>query len=255
MMIGIKVGSSILTEPGNGIRPGMIETICEQIADLRQDGHDVFLVTSGAVASDPDKLRDNSIRAAVGMGRLICRYIDCFDERKVEIAQVLLTDRDFEPESIKHLRRFFKSTFSHKIVPIVNANDVVDWKELNRLAICADNDWMFCNLCQVLRPDYAIIGFDQDGVLDGEGKVISEVSEGNYRQVMVVCRQTAGSSGHGEFGMQTKVDVLRQLSLLGIGTLLANGHAEEFILKAVSELQGNPLGFGTRFKFDPQAAK
>jgi glutamate 5-kinase len=253
MRIGIKVGSSLLTEPGNGICAKMIESICNQIILLQKTfGHQMFLVTSGAVASDPKKKRPSNVRAAVGMGRLMHHYIEYFERGEVEAAQVLLTDRDFRPESVKHLKDFFAKLFEEGIVPIVNANDVVDWAELNRLEMCADNDRLFANLCCILRPDMVIVGFDQAGVLDDAGQVIHEVNAENYVGILHGCRMTGGSSGHGQFGMRTKVECLRELASAGIASFLVGGHEPNFITRGVDEFQEGGLSFGTRFKFESQ---
>lgn len=249
MKIGIKIGSSLLTNSGNGLNSEAILKICQQIAELLTSGHQVFLVTSGAVATDPKMYRPGNLRAAVGMGRLISRYIQYFDIFNVEAGQMLLTDHDLHRDCRDSLINLFNASLQDRVVPIVNANDTVDWKELEQLKICADNDILFMNLCLALQPDLAIIGFDQFGVLDADNRVVSVVSEHNFLPLLEAA-QGSSDTGHGEFGMNTKMQVARILAQSGIKTLLAPGRLGRFILGAVNELTDPTYQFGTQFQFN-----
>lgn len=249
MKIGIKVGSSLLTNVGNGLNNEMVLKISQQIAELSNVSHQVFLVTSGAVASDPQGHRAKNLRAAVGMGRLISRYIEYFDIFDVEVAQVLLTDRDLHDSCRGSLIELLNSAMDSRIVPIINANDSVDWQELRQLDECADNDILFTHLCLALEPDMAIIGFDESAVRDQEGKLVRVISEGNFKKILSAC-QSGNQSGHGQFGMATKMAAARILASNQIKTLLAPGRSYGFILEAVSELDEPTGEFGTRFIFD-----
>ncbi len=249
MKIAVKIGSSLLTHINDGLNSEAILKICQQIAELQHSGHRVFLVTSGAVSSDPQKQRPKNLRAAVGMGRLISRYIQYFDIFGVEAGQMLLTDHDLHRQCRDSLINLFKAAMDNRVVPIVNANDTVDWQELEQLDICADNDILFMNLCLALKPDLAIIGFDQFGVLDEDDHVVSVVNEHNFLPLLVEA-QGSSDTGHGEFGMNTKMQVARILAQNGIKTLLAPGKIERFILGAVSELSHPTYKFGTQFQFN-----
>lgn len=249
MKIAIKIGSSLLTNSANGLKSEAILKICQQIAELLRSGHQVFLVTSGAVASDTKKQRPKNLRAAVGMGRLISRYIQYFDIFGVEAGQMLLTDHDLHRQCRDSLISLFNSALENRVVPIVNANDTVDWQELEQLDICADNDILFMNLCLALKPDLAIIGFDEWGVLNSDNKVVSVVSEGNFLELLEAA-QGGSDVGHGEFGMNTKMQVARILAQSGIKTIIAPGRAERFILGAVNELMNPSYKFGTQFQFN-----
>lgn len=249
MRIGIKVGSLLLTNIGNGLNNEMVLKVSQQISELLASGHQVFLVTSGAVASDPKKHRAKNLRAAVGMGRLIRRYIEYFDIFGVEVAQVLLTDHDLHDHCRDSLIGLLDQAMANRIVPILNANDSVDWQELEQLKLCADNDVLFMNLCLALRPDLAIIGFDQLGVLGEDDKPVRLVTQNNFLHLLEFVG-VGNESGHGEFGMLTKMQVARHLSRSDIKTIIAPGRADNFILRAVQELE-QPIGsFGTWFQFD-----
>lgn len=248
MRIGIKVGSSLLVDPAGGLNLKMVLKICQQIAELVTSGNQVFLVTSGAVASDPKKYRAKNLRAAVGMARLIGKYTEYLSIFKIETAQMLFTDNDLRADCRQRLIQLLIKAMEEAIVPIINANDTVDWQELNQLEKCADNDLLFADLCLALRPDFAIIGFDKPAFCDQNKMWVNVVSEKNWQDIFSAC-QSGNEFGHGTFGMATKMKAAKSLAQAGIRTLIAPGRENDFILRAIDELEENRYVFGTHFNF------
>lgn len=259
MRMGFKFGSSCLTNANGGLAKDKVLRICGQIADLNKAHHDeVFLVTSGAVASDPYYNREKNLRASVGMARLMGHYVECFNWFGVEVGQILITDQDLHQGYRTNLMRLFNECFKNGVIPIINANDAIDCTELNRLDECADNDVLFMNLCLELTPNIAVIGIDEDGLLDDNGDVISIVDANNFPSVLDYCCG-GNEAGHGDSGMLTKVQVAKHLASFGIKTILAPTHDDNFVEESVNQLAllDDPLtiSLGTFFDFREKQRK
>lgn len=240
--IGSKSGSSLLTSGGNGVNKKYIIELCRQKAILMNDrGCEAFLVTSGAVASDPHKERDRNVRATIGQGRLIAQYITCMDFYGIEVAQLLVTDDDFLIRAGR-TKKTLLGNFEIGALTVINANDGVDDEEMKALDMCADNDRTFKMVCELVGVDLAVIGFDKPGVLDEKGRVIHEVTLSDEEYVLSLAKG-GNEDGYGECGAETKFSVLFDLARLGIKAILAPGKEINFILRAAE----GEKNFGTIF--------
>lgn len=246
-IIGIKVGSNILVKPaleGEVINQEFVRQLCWQIARLRDRGYRVFLVTSGAVASDPVESRSKNLRAGVGNFRLMKAYDEHFRSFGVmTIAPIVVTDYDL------HHPAAFVSTindaFNHGVMPIINANDPVWNEELKNLEKCCDNDHLFTSACRVLRADYALIGIDQPGLLDNDDKIIRRVSAREERIYLTFAR---GGSLLGRGGMRSKLTHLCFLARNGIKAIMVPASQGDAFLWGVDILSGRSQDeFGTVF--------
>lgn len=241
MRIGIKLGSSLLTNSRGKINETLISKICLQISELSQSGHEVFLVSSGAVASDPKRHRSKNLRSAVGQVKLIQYYSKIFEIYNLEISQFLLTDRELLTNNLI-TRKTLLESFSEKVIPIINGNDVVDNEELKALEICADNDKLFYLTCLLVKADMAIIGFSKKGLLDNNTKIIHKVKTSEINKVLSYAKK-GSLLGHGRNGMKTKIEILGKLADKGICAILAPGKEKDFILRSVA----GEKNFGTKF--------
>ncbi|MDP1834222.1 MAG: hypothetical protein Q8L11_04830 [Candidatus Moranbacteria bacterium] len=243
-IIGIKLGSAVLVSE-NKINRQLIRRVCKQIAALVQDGNGVFGVTSGAIASDPNEKRSRNLRSAVGQIRIVNRYAMELEKLGVDAAQMLLTDEyliDAENPKTCLTKKTMLEAFNAGVVPIINANDVIDNEEIKALEHCADNDRLFKLTCLLVGADIAIIGFDQPGFLDQKGKVMHYI---NVSEIETVLKCAKGGSilGHGKNGMRTKVLVLAELAQAGTQAHLAPAKEKNFILRTILWEKN----FGTRF--------
>jgi len=258
MRIGIKVGSSLLTKKGNGINYPFMVDLCQQIAKLTAIGQEIFLVTSGAIRSDPHATRSGNLRAAVGMPRLMAKYIEYLGIYGLEAAQMLLVDWDFEKNSA-FIKTVIEEALAQGVVPIFNANDVVSNEEIRNLSELADNDHLFLRLCQLLYPGMAIMGIDQPAISDNDGHV-RVINRQNYDQLY---EYVSGGNAHraGQDGAKVKLAVGRQIAEMGIKFSLAPGHEPNFLVRAVNNLRtydnsgdvilgDNCHNFGTVFVFN-----
>lgn len=254
--IGIKVGSALLAEKcveGNYmINKQFCKTLMRQSAKLISDGHEVFLVSSGAVASDYHVSRSKELRAAVGQHKLMAMYqnfLDNYVRPPREAAQFLLLKEDLTKYR-DHICAVIVEAFDNGVLPIINALDTNSSDELKRLEEYEDNDRLFEANCMILRPDYAIIATDMDGVMDDCGQVIhdSAIIRGMIEAIPFL--EFKNSSRFGTGGMASKVKVAMNLADVGIKTIIVNGRKPEFIELALGQLSDDPspeCQFGTVF--------
>jgi len=237
MFVGIKIGSSSLVNSKGEIRKKIILTLCEQIADLINDGHRVFLVCSGAVASDPNKKRSKQLRAAIGQIRLMAKFSPLLEIFNIDLALILLTDNDLTADFKKTVLESISGK-KQKVLVVLNANDPVDSAELKALEICADNDHLFSLVAKMLKIDIAIIGIDKPGLLD-KNKVV-RVVEGDIQKFINL---TKGRNKCGTGGMKSKICILNDLSKNKIYSVMAPVKEKNFIIRAVKKEKN----FGTIF--------
>jgi glutamate 5-kinase len=243
LRVGIKIGSSLLTDGRGVIFIDFITHLCRQITDLIKTGHEVFLVTSGAVHSDPKKNRSMNLRAAVGMARLINLYSLFLGYNRIEAAQMLLTNDVFRHPQV--FKETMDQAFAEKVLPVINYNDVIDNKELSQMNFSADNDNLFKQVCFLVRADAAIIGTKEKGIYDHLGNRISLVRQSDHSMIMKIAKGKS-ETGYGD-GMRTKAEVLFELSGKGIKTILVPGKEPNFILLALKRLNGEEVDIGTLF--------
>lgn len=249
MKVGIKIGSVLLTKDGK-LNTKLIYKIADQINLLIEREHRVFLVSSGDIASCPaDVSSPKNLQAALGQGFLISHYIQIFSVFGMQAAQILVTDRDLNKAG-KELSQLFDQIYIHnlrscnKIVPIINANNAVDWKEIDQINDCSDNDNLFCQVALLFNADIAIIGFDGPCVVN-EDPTNSEdeehpdvINEKNYGRLFTYiheqCKNAESRLARG--GIVTKMIAGKTLAEHKIKTILADGNQEEFIAKAIHDL-------------------
>jgi glutamate 5-kinase len=242
--IGIKLGSSLLVDGQGQVDEALIGSICRQVAHLvKKKGCEVFIVTSGAIASDPNSHRSKNLRSAIGQSRIMNCYARHLEGCGIEGAQFLLTDDHLKGVHARLIKRVLLEAFRERVVPIINANDVVDSAEIRALRRCADNDKMLNAVCVLIDADAAIIGFNKAGV-EVSGNVISVVSQQNVQQVLASAK--GGSAlGHGPNGMRTKVRMLTAMAKRVMFVALVPGREPGCIIRGLAKEDS----FGTRFAF------
>lgn len=255
MRIGIKVGSALLTKQaglGYEIDEEFLSRLMNEVSRLIVRGDEVFLVSSGAVASDSDKSRSRALRAAVGQPILMAKYRSYAGRYQMppwDVAQLLLVADELKTNRL-HIKKIIEEAFLKKVLPVVNANDAVNGTELDRLEQFADNDNLFLAVCIMLKPDAAIIATDVDGVLDEKGQVMHLFSAKDRETTADFYLKDALTAGFGTGGMSSKISVAKCLLEADIKTIIVNGHEENFLIRALHKLEhGQVAGheFGTVF--------
>ncbi len=254
----IKIGTSSLTRPENGqLALSTIAALVETLCALVQQGHRVVLVSSGAVGvgcsrlgitERPQKMAVKQAIAAVGQGRLMRIYDDCFSNLQQPIAQILLTRRELtERNAYVNAYNTFQALFDLNIIPIVNENDTVAVEELK----FGDNDTLSALVASLVEANWLFLLTDVDQLyssdprLQPDARPIPIVTASELEQLNVETRSTGSAWGTG--GMQTKITAARIASGSGVRTVITHGQKPQALLDI---LQGAPLG--TQFEAQPR---
>ena len=228
----VKIGSSLLTDEGRGLAKAVIDDWVAQVARLCQQGVEVVLVSSGAVAEGmarlgwatrPSALYELQAAAAVGQMGLVQTYETSFQKHGLKTAQVLLTHDDLSNRKrYLNARSTLRTLLKLKVVPIVNENDTVAMEEIR----FGDNDTLAALVANLVEADVLVILTDQAGMFDkdprsnSDAKLLPEVSAADP-QLEAMAGGTAGKVGRG--GMLTKVRAAKLAARSGASTLIAPG--------------------------------
>ena len=243
--IVVKIGSSLLTKGGQGLDKTAISDWVKQMADLRQRGIDVVLVSSGSVAEGmsrlnltvrPKTLHELQAAAAVGQMGLVRVFDDNFQQHGLHAAQVLLTHDDLsDRQRYLNSRSTLLTLLSFGVVPVINENDTVATEEIR----FGDNDTLAALVANLIEAELLIILTDQKGLFTGDpslypdAALISQISVNDER-----LESMAGDSrsGLGRGGMTTKVRAARLAARSGAATIIAPGVAENVITSVMTGL-------------------
>lgn len=234
--IVIKVGTTTITheETGN-INLGKLERFVRILINLRNQGKEIIVVSSGAVGvgrmalgmkERPKTAAEKQACAAVGQARLMMIYEKLFNEYSHLTAQVLLTKESITNEECrKNAKQTFDGLLSMNVVPIVNENDAISVDELMYGTI-GDNDTLAANVAELVEADLLILMSDIEGMYTADPKV-----NPNARFIHTVAKiddsliEMAGgsSSDFGTGGMYTKVKAAKIVTEHGTDMIIANG--------------------------------
>ena len=244
----VKIGTSTLTYENGCVNIRRIEALCKIISDLMNAGHEMILVSSGAIGMGVGKLRlgkrpkdiaGKQACAAVGQCELMYTYDKLFSEYNHTVAQLLLTAPDL---SCDDRRGKFENTMTRLlelgVLPIINENDTVATEEIE----FGDNDTLAAKIAVSVDADLLILLSDIDGLYtadphkDTSAKLISEVRE-LTEDILALAGDAGTSLGTG--GMQTKLRAAKITTEAGCDMIIANG-AEPSLLYDI--LDGKPVG-------------
>lgn len=237
--IVIKIGSSSLTYPETGDLNFMkIEQLIRVISDLRGEGREVVLVSSGAIAAGrqalgcqkPETVAEKQAYAAVGQARLMMVYQKIFSEYNQTAAQVLMTKNTIvDNVSRENAHNTFEELLKLGVVPIVNENDTVATYEIK----FGDNDRLSAIVSALIGADLLILLSDIDGLYSDDPKrnpdaafieQVDEISD----ELLSMGKATTGSDV-GTGGMAAKLYAARIASDSGADMVIANGDNVECI--------------------------
>ncbi len=224
--IVVKVGTNVLTKENGDIDLAFLEKLVAQIATLKNKGHEIVLVSSGAVGAGrnqlklPDKLHQVTRRqlySAIGQVKLMTFYQEALVKFDLFCAQVLATKEDFrDRDHYINMKRCLLALLRDNIIPIVNENDVISISEL----MFTDNDELAGLMAGIINAEALIILSNVDGLKKRDGSLISQVEADDQS---VYEHITSARSSFGRGGMHTKVRICQQAAKLGIQAFIANG--------------------------------
>ena len=229
----VKVGTSTLTHRTGRLNIRRVENLVKTLADLQNAGHEIVLVSSGAIALGMGKLgmtkrpQDTPGKqacAAVGQCELMYMYDKFFAEYSIVVAQVLLTKYVLLEDRRQHVVNSMERLLSQGVIPIVNENDTVAIDELE-LEV-GENDSLAANVATIANADLLVIMSDIDGLYDKDphvhedARLIPEVGK-----ITDDIRDLAGGAGSalGTGGMATKIKVVEIAHAADIDVVLMNG--------------------------------
>ena len=251
MKITVKVGTSTLTHKTGRLNIRRVEELCKVLSDVKNAGHDIVLVSSGAIgmgvgklnmADKPQDMPTKQAAAAVGQCELMYVYDNLFQEYNHTVGQILITGEDLA-DSVRHEN--FTNTLNRLLelgaLPIINENDTIATSEI----AVGDNDTLGALVAASVKSDLFIVLTDIDGLYtadprrDSNAQLISEVTEITKEML-----QGAGGQGSslGTGGMATKLSAAKIAMDAGVDMIIVNGASPEIIYDAVG---GRSVG--TRF--------
>ena len=232
----IKVGTSVLTTNGNRLDTSYIEGLVEEISDLRKNGFEVALVTSGAIAAGmkilnivcrPKDMPTLQAAAAVGQSNLMRTYERLFREQGFAVGQILLTrDVMLDPERFRNARNTLETLFSLGVIPIINENDAVAVEEIR----FGDNDTLSALVTKLVKADLLIILSDVNGFYTNCRlcPVVHKISPS------LMSEAKGSRSERSVGGMATKLEAAAIVTKEGKPVVIANGRKERVIQRLLS---------------------
>ena len=232
MRIVIKIGTSTLAHPTGHLNIRRVEELCKIISDIKNSGHEVIMVSSGAIGmgvgklgliSRPADIPTKQAAAAVGQCELMYTYDKLFSEYNHTVAQLLITGDDVQNET-RHEN--FSNTLNRLLelgaIPIINENDTVSTKEI----VIGDNDTLAAIVAESVKADKLVLLSDIDGLYTADPHtnpdarlipVIWSIDD----SIMALAGGSNGSQGTG--GMVTKLQAAKICMNCGCDMIIANG--------------------------------
>ena len=249
--IVVKVGSSLVTADGRGLDHAALSRWAGQIAMLAEQGKQVVLVSSGAIAEGiarlgwskrPHAVNQLQAAAAVGQMGLVQAYESVFRNHGLHAAQVLLTHEDLADRTrYLNARSTLRTLLELRVVPIINENDTVATDEIR----LGDNDTLGALVTNLIEADCLIILTDQTGLFtadprrDTSATLVAEAHAGDPE-----LERMAGGAGSsiGTGGMLTKILAAKRAARSGAHTVICSGHEDNVLLRlAAGEAIGSLL--------------
>ena len=255
--IVVKVGTSTLTHESGDLDLRSMDHLARTLSDLEGMGHEIILVSSGAIAigtakmglpERPKELRMKQAAAAVGQCQMMHIYDKFFAEYNHTVAQILLTGDDIEEEDrAEHLRSTFSALLEMGIIPVVNENDSVSSAEIEtgHHKVLGDNDTLSAMVARLCKADLLVLMSDINGLYDADPKTHPDAKLlHRVHEITPEILEMAGGAGswRGTGGMATKLTAARLAMESGCDMVITNGARKEDLYGIVA---GEDIG--TRF--------
>lgn len=244
----IKIGSSLLTNEGQGLATDAIDNWVAQMAAMQKAGDQVLLVSSGAVAEGmtrlgwkkrPHAVYELQAAAAVGQMGLIQAYESRFQKFGLHTAQILLTHEDLsDRQRYLNARTTLRTLIKLNVVPVINENDTVTTEEIR----FGDNDTLAAMVANLVEADILVFLTDQAGLYNGDPRkddsvtLIPEAQAGDHT-LEAMAQGGGGALGRG--GMLTKLRAAARAAGSGTQTIIAHGNETDVLTRLAA---GESLG-------------
>ena len=255
MRIVVKVGTSTLAHNGGRLNIRRVELLCKVLSDLKNAGHQIVLVSSGAIGMGvgklglmgrPDDMPGKQAAAAVGQCELMYTYDKLFSEYSHNVAQILLTADDIQDQRrSSHVHDTLERLLMWNALPIINENDAVATDEIGIQTTIGENDTLSAVVARLIGADLLVLLSDINGLYTADPRkdpnaVLIPVVESITPEVLALAGGTGSSLGSG--GMATKLKAANIACEAGIDMVIANGQDPTVLYQL---FEGKPVG--TRF--------
>jgi glutamate 5-kinase len=242
-----KFGTNLLTGGTGSLDSKIMSSLSEQVAELHRQGHEIIIVSSGAVAAGRQKLgltREDKdipfkqVLASVGQSQLMNVYEQLFSKHNIVVAQALLTRSDLvDRAGYLNARNTLLALMELGVICIVNENDVVATEELGELTF-GDNDNLSAMVANLVDADLLALLTDIDGLYDADpqydpkAKLIPRVEK-----IDAEIERAAGDTGNprGVGGMITKLEAAKLATASGVTVIIANGRTPDILTQIVDD--------------------
>ena len=255
MRVVIKVGTSTLAHAGGRLNIRRVELMCKVLSDIKNAGHQVVLVSSGAIGMGvgklglpgrPQDMPGKQAAAAVGQCELMYTYDKLFSQYSHTVAQILLTAEDiYDPRRSSHVHDTITRLLEWNALPIINENDAVATDEIGIQTTIGENDSLSAIVAKLVDADLLILLSDIEGLYtadpkkDPNAKLIPLVEDITPE---ILALAGGAGSGLGTGGMATKLKAAQLATASGIDMVIYNGEDPEGLYAL---LEGKHIG--TRF--------
>lgn len=251
MRLVVKVGTSTLAYSGGNLNIRRIESLCKVLSDIKNAGHEVILVSSGAIGLGAGKLRLNKkpssvpekqAAAAVGQCELMYTYDRMFSGYNHTVAQLLMTGDDFgHKDRYTNFINTMNKLLEYGTLPVINENDTVATEEIG----VGDNDTLSAMVAVSVNADLLVLLSDIDGLYTADphtdsNAVLIETVNGVTKEIEALAGGAGSSLGTG--GMKTKINAAKICNGSGCDMIIANGNDP---LRLYDIIDGKKIG--TRF--------
>ncbi len=241
----VKAGTNSLTDANSNVDDDKLDKLVDDIVDLRNQGKEVILVSSGAIGAGKGRvdepaetIEDLQAASTVGQSYLMRRYTESFERYDQKIAQILLSQEDLvDSDRFSNFRNSIETLLGWGVVPILNENDAVAIEEIK----IGDNDMLSSSVAVGVEADLLVTLTDVGGVYTGNPKEDPDAEKieavgRNYGTVQELVEE----SSEAEFGgIRTKVQGAREANEHGIPAIIAES-TEESILEKIAN--ADPVG-------------
>ncbi|MCH8062590.1 MAG: glutamate 5-kinase [Chloroflexi bacterium] len=245
--IVVKAGTAMLTDGSDQLDLGVMTALVGQIASLHEQGKEILLVSSGAVAAgrhamgvarNDHDLPLRQVLAAVGQGHLMHTYEQLFASHRIVVAQALLSRRDITDRlGYLNIRNTLLGLLDRGVVPIINENDVVAVEELRGEAF-GDNDTLSALVANLVDSDLLVMLGEVEGLytadphVDPDAELIPFVERLSKRYIESVAGPSLDSRGRG--GMTAKLEAARLATASGVQVVVAGGKSPDALTRLAS---------------------
>ena len=244
----VKIGTSVLLDQENHVSIGKIEKIAKQVKALKDKGIEVAIVSSGAVAcgmetvnirKKPKEIEKRQALASIGQVSLMKMYKETFERAKMKVGQILLTHEDIKSKTrCLNLTNTMNALFSMDIVPVINENDALSFKEIK----FGDNDNLSALIAQICNADLLLLLSDVEGLYERDPNKYPKA-----RMIEVVPKIDASIERLAEGtkseksigGMVSKLEAAKKAGCYGICTRIVHGGVENCITRTI---KGEQIG-------------